>query len=237
MFKYQFCFLIIFSFAGIETACSQTSTDSAETIELIPDSLHKPVAGNGDFLLDSVRQVSQRQVNSYLTDPDYAYANDPEYWKKKLPQDQGAVRWIILSAVFALVLFGIHQLVKENDFSWLVRKGKQTGTRTADTPPDKEADYDAVIRKFHEEGNYRLAIRYMYLRLIRTAREKSGIQFRDSSTNAEIARAFGNNPLAGEFRFLSMAYEYIFYGGFLPKPELYDTLKNKFETFQQTLTV
>jgi hypothetical protein len=98
-------------------------------------------------------------------------------------------------------------------------------------------DYDEAIRKYQLEGNYRLAVRYLYLRLIRTAREKGGIQFRDSSTNAEITRAFGTHARAAEFRFLATAYEYIFYGGFIPKHDLFNMLKNKFETFQQTLSV
>ncbi len=246
MLKYLFCFLIVFFLRGVEPACSQTGGDSAVTEEISQDSLLIPKEDTGYLPKQPTREVSQRQTNSYLKNPDYAYANDPEYWRKQTPPEPGLLsrlmtspvfRWMIFIGVIAVVLYGIYRLVLENNFSWLVRKGIQTHTETMEKPVDEETDYEAAIRKFQEEGDYRLAIRFLYLRLIQTVREKSGISFRDSSTNADIARAFGNHPLAGEFRYLSMAYEYIFYGGFLPKQELYNALKYKFEYFQQNLSV
>jgi hypothetical protein len=102
---------------------------------------------------------------------------------------------------------------------------------------DSVMDFESAIRKYQAERNYRLAVRYMYLRLIQAAREKGGIQFRDSSTNAEIALAFGSNLKADEFRFLARAYEYVFYGDFIPDQEIFNMLKNKFEQFQKSISV
>jgi hypothetical protein len=246
MFKYLFCFLIVFFLRSVEPARSQTAGDSSAVEEISQDSLLIPKEDTGYLPKESTREVSQRQTKSYLKNPDYAYANDPEYWRRQAPQEPGLLnrlltsagfRWIFFIGLISFVLYGIYRLVLENNFSWFVRKGIQSHTEATENLADEETDYDAAIRKFQEAGDYRLAVRFMYLRLIQTVRERSGITIHDSSTNAEIGRALGNHPLAGEFRYLSMAYEYIFYGGFLPKQELYDDLKNKFEYFQQNLSV
>jgi hypothetical protein len=249
MFKYIFCFLLFLFLQDINPGFSQSGSDSVETVEESPDSLYMPLADSRYTPVVPIREVAQKQVDVYLKNPAYAYANDPAYWGKETKSKPGflsrlfnssLVAWVILLGVlglFGLVLYGIYLLAKENSFSWFTRNVKKINSDSDELLTDKRLDYEETIRKYQEEGNYRMAIRYMYLRLIHTAREKGGIQFRDSSTNAEIARAFGNHPKAGEFRWLATAYEYIFYGDFLPKQELFDTLKNKFETFQQTLSI
>ena len=265
MTKYFFLFLFIFSLPCIERAYSQTGRDSKEKTVII-DSLETetsdsaeaesrsvnlliPMEDSGYLPKGPIRKVSLRLVNSYLQNPDYAYANDPAYWGMEPQSKPGffsrllnssLIGWVILLVVLgliALVLFGIYQLAKENSFSWFTRSVKKINSGAGELMTDKGLDFDEAIRKFQEQGNYRMAIRYMYLRLIHTAREKGGIKFRDSSTNAEIVRAFGNHPKAGEFRWLATAYEYIYYGDFLPKQELFDKIKNKFDDFQLTFTI
>jgi hypothetical protein len=142
-----------------------------------------------------------------------------------------------LLLITGLVGYGIFQLARENNFSWLARKPKLNPVGKGEQLPEEEIDIEKAILTCQAEGNFRMAVRFLYLRLIHTAREKTGIRFRDSSTNAEIMRAFGSHPKAAEFRWLATAYEYVFYGGFLPGPDLYDELKNKFDAFQQILSV
>jgi hypothetical protein len=246
MHKYLIFFLCIFFLRGTEPAYSQAAGDSVETYDINPYSLYRLKAGSGYQPSNPIRKVDRNQVKSFLLNPDYAYANDPEYWKKQTPPRPGIIsrilnsafmKWTLLLAVIGVVLYGIYQLAKENNFNWFSRTGKQNQSETLETVSGEEMDYDTAIRKYQAEGNYRLAVRCMYIRLIHTVREKTGISFRDSSTNAEIARAFGTHPLAGDFRFLAMAYEYIYYGGFIPRKELFESIKSRFDAFQQNLSV
>src|SRR4030095_11286059 len=122
------------------------------------------------------------------------------------------------------ILFGIYQLAKENSFTWFSRRGKQNNSGSTLVFAGEETDYEAIIRKFQTDGNYRMAVRYLYLRLIHTIRGTGRIHFRDSSTNSEIVRAFGDHPQVNDFRFLASAYEHIFYGDYIPQQELFDLL-------------
>jgi hypothetical protein len=224
----------------------QTVVDSSQMHDPISDSLEDPLTGDRFLSTVSPRSVPQRDVRKYMKDPDFAYANDSLYWKENTgPANPGLLsrligsplfRWLIFSAMIAVVLFGIYQLAKESNFRWFARNNWSQLSAPEEPGSGGTIDYNEAIRKCRQDGNYRLAIRYMYLRLIQTLREQGGIEFRDSSTNAEITRAFGNHPQAGEFRSLATAYEYIFYGGFIPEPALFERLSNKFEHLQKTLT-
>jgi hypothetical protein len=265
MIKYFLRFILIFLLLGSNGLFAQTTSDSSSAIDTVNASgltneevdtaeetgitvngHYLPVADSENIFSDTIRRVSQRQVRSYKLNPDYAYANDPEYWKKEKYNGGGTqlkflrspfLRWTILLGITALILFGVFQLLKESSFSWLLRKPKYAVAAALKSPADEEMDYDEVISKYQEEGNFRMAVRYMYLRLIRRARENGGIQIQDSSTNTDIVRAFQSHPAGKEFGYLARAYEYIFYGGFLPKEELYTSLKIRFDDFQRKLTV
>ena len=264
MFKYSFSILFFIFLCGTGSVYSQAaadtipatidsggtvSADSTATTNITPagdvseNSFYQPVRDSTFPDQYILRQVSQAKLNKYLSDPDYAYANDPQYWKEDdVQQKPGSFwnflsnkvfQWILFLGVFCLILFGLDQLARESNFKWFTRTAKQ-GNLTGEEPVLIEGvDYEETIRKFQLEGNFRMAIRFMYLRLIHTASEKNLIQIRDSTTNAEIAKAFGTHPQAAEFRFLATAYEYIFYGDFHPGPQLFEALQTRFLAFQQ----
>ena len=226
---------------------SSVARESA-AVELNEDSLYMPVKNSVSLNTYVLREVSKLTVDKYLAERDYEYANDPEYWKKdKIRNDPGsfsfskffrnkAVQWIIFLAVIAVILYGIFLLARENNFKWLNRRSKQVQWGEPESAVERSMDYNDAIRKYQSEGNYRMAIRYMYLRLIHSASEKNIIQIRDSSTNVEIGRAFVPHPLGSEFRYLATAYEYIYFGDFSLNQEIFDILKERFNVFQQKLS-
>jgi hypothetical protein len=78
-----------------------------------------------------------------------------------------------------------------------------------------------------------MAIRFLYLRLVHDMQEKSGLSFRESSTNSEITRAMGSHPESANFRWLATVYEYVYYGEFVPNLETYLVIRNRFEVLQK----
>ena len=246
MVKYLFCFLYIFLQPGSGLVFAQNEVDSAASLEINADRLNQPVTDSGYLSTETIREVPRETFHSYLNNPDYAYANDPAYWNKEAPQKPGIffrilsgglLKRIILLGFIVIGLVGIYRLAIENQFDWLIRKSKKIFSEPDEQAPVEEMDYEAAIQKYQSEGNYRQAVRFLYLRLIRTAREKSGLSICGSSTNAEIALAFDLHPKAGAFRYLATAYEYIYYGSFHPNQEMFDMLKSKFDDFQQTLSL
>ena len=268
MFKYFFSIIFFFFLGGTGSAFSQSTadtivttvdsgvavtTDSAaiqanntETNEVNENSLYRPVRDSAFLEQYALREVSQAKLDQYLKDPDYAYANDPKYWKEDdVQQRPGSFwkflsnkvfQWILFLGILCLILYGIYHLARENNFKWFTRTTRSGNFPGEEAVADERVDYDEAIRKCQLEGNYRMAVRFMYLRLIHAASEKNVIQIRDSTTNAEITRAFGAHPQAAEFRFLATAYEYIFYGDFHPGQQMFEGLHARFLAFQQKLS-
>jgi Domain of unknown function (DUF4129) len=253
MLKFIFSLLILNILLRPQYAFPQTSNDSLQTnpdssvLEVSGvDSLLLPVADSILPAVPNIREVPRNQVNKYLRDADYAYANDPEYWKRQQTPtrppgnrflDNPVFRWVIFLGIIIVVLFGIYQLAKENNFTWFSRNVKKHDPLTPPANPPEEADYEAAVRKYQAEGNYRMAVRYLYLRLINNLRRKGGIRFDKSSTNAEIVLILGNHPWAGEFRYLASVYEYIYYGDLILQPDLFEMLRDKFENFQNKIII
>jgi hypothetical protein len=226
---------------------SGVSRDGAITY-VSDDSLYRPVKDSSYLNTFALREVRQSKVNQYLADPDYAYANDSEYWKKDKIRNNTSpslftrllrnkvFQWTLFLLVIAVVIYGIFQLARENNFRWFSRPGEQSSEAEPDSLLRGPLNYDEVIRKYQAEGNFRFAIRYLFLRLINTAADKNIIQIRDSTTNTEIGRAFGQHPLASQYRYLATAYEYIYFGDFNLNKEVFDLLKSKFEIFQEKIS-
>ncbi len=245
MRKYLSILLFIHFLSADTPVFCQTSGDSTETVAENNDQNNVTLADSG-FMKESVRQVPQKQVRSYLKDPAYAYANDPEYWKKPVLHGPNpllqflfskALRWIVFVVIFLSVLWGLYRLARENNFIGFTQKRKKLKTVHHAADINVAEDFNLMIQNHQASGNFRMAIRYLYLRLIHTAVEKKHVQILESSTNAAITNAFKNPQQAGEFRVLATAYEYVFYGGFLPNRVLFDKLKLKFDHFQETLSI
>lgn len=258
MIKFFFSFFIFFLLFGSFSAAAwndqdttvvpspETTTagepDSVSAAGVSEDSMYLPVRDTLFSSPGSIREVSGKLVSRYKNIPEYAYANDSEYWRKEPLHVPGllfrilssqAFRWIFLALIAGLILYGVYQLTIENNFTLLIRTRKQKTEYAEPGLLQEKMNFDEMIRFNQTEGNYRMAVRFLYLRLIDILKEKSGISFRDSSTNAEIARAMGDRPEAAAFRWLATAYEYVFYGGFIPDQETYYLIKNKFEVLQK----
>jgi len=275
MYKYFFRILLIFFASSPGTIYSQDRTDSTVSSEdsvsmqtdssssvvdssaiardaavtyLSDDSLYRPVRDSSFLNTFTFREVSQPKVDKWLSDRDYEYANDPEYWKKdKIQNNSGpssfwnflrnkTFQWILFLGVTAVILYGIYLLARENNFRWFSRSVKQSHQEESTSLGAGPIDYDEAIRKYQTEGNYRFAVRYLFLRLIHSVTDKNIIQIRDSTTNTEIGRAFGQHPLASQFRYLATAYEFIYFGDFNLNKEIFDSLKIKFELFQEKIS-
>jgi hypothetical protein len=238
----------------VQTDSSASGPNSSETVsqggadEINEDSIYLPVRDSAYLNAYALREVPHSKVDKYLADRDYEYANDPAYWEKdKLQNNQGpssfwnfmrnkVIQWILFFGVIAVIVYGLFLLARENNFRWFSRRSEQPQHADPDSLLRGTINYDEAITKYQAEGNYRFAIRYLFLRLIHSVADKNIIQIRDSMTNAEIGRAFGHHPLAPQFRYLATVYEYIYFGDFILNKEIFDSLKMKFELFQEKIS-
>jgi Domain of unknown function (DUF4129) len=253
MFKFLTRFIfglsfLLFSSEAVYCQSASSVIDSQQVESGVADSSYLPIAAS-PIMTPDLRQVPDSILKTYRSDPDFAYANDPAFWKELPPAERNlfersidllsspVVRTLIFIIFLLLIVYAIYRLARENSFTWFNRNIKRNKGEL--NTPEREGpdpiDLDDAIRRCREEGNFSLAVRYMYLKTIRMIFEKKDILVRTTSTNSEMAAAFQNPQQAKDFRFLATAYEYIFYGGFVPGAEQFSHLQEKFDDFNQTM--
>ena len=229
-----------------DSGSSGDESDSSEQVDVAPETGSSVTADSAWHRNDRIHAVSGDRVNQMKQDPDFAYANDSEYWqqKKTTGTTVQSPRWndrlfegFLILVVAALGIWGLVMLARENGFSWVFRKKAGITGESADSQPLPEPQFEEVISQYQDAKDYRLAVRFLYLRMLDGLKERGDLTLRSSSTNAEIARLLGSHPMAEEFRFLSRSYEYAFYGGFVPTPENYHMLRKRFDLLQQKFSV
>ncbi len=79
----------------------------------------------------------------------------------------------------------------------------------------KDKDLSKLIKEAISEGNYKLAVRYYYLLLLKNLSEKELISWQQEKTNEDYIKELADNKLNAEFEKLTYLYDYVWYGEFL----------------------
>lgn len=89
-------------------------------------------------------------------------------------------------------------------------------------------DFPKLINTTQQSGNYRMAVRYYYLWLLRSLAEREIIAWHNDKTNTDYLYEIKNEGLRHEFEFLSYIYDYSWYGEFELDAEAYAKAEKAF---------
>lgn len=194
-----------------------------------------------------LRIVPDSSVNKLKRDKAFAYANDSAYWTKKAkePQKRGkgfwdyfyeffsgsgvrTVTYIILGVIFVLIIYRI--IVVNNLFMTAASRRRKEGTEELEIEID-DNNLDAKIQTAIQERNFRAAIRFMYLKSLRSLNDKGWIRYHAQGTNNEYISQVHPYGVGNEFRFLTHVYEYVWYGEFALSEEQFNRVQQNFQHF------
>ncbi len=96
-------------------------------------------------------------------------------------------------------------------------------------------NYSGEIYKAINAENYRLAIRLMYLHLLKDLSETGIIQYKQERTNNDYVMQLYSTPYYKSFFQLTRNFEYAWYGQFQIKIEVFKTIQANFASFKKTL--
>jgi hypothetical protein len=197
------------------------------------------------FLL---RSVPDSIVKSLQSDDDFWYANKDFKKEQKPGEPRGdfqdviagnewlhVLTWVIIIGGFLTVL--IWFLVSSNVGVFRRRsKTLVTGDDTHENENIFEINYQQEINKAIKEDNYRLAVRLMFLRLLKNLSERNIIQYKQGRTNFDYLLQLSSTGYYKDFFRLTRNYEYAWYGGFDVSNETFGIIKNEFEKFDNSLS-
>jgi hypothetical protein len=173
---------------------------------------------------------------------EFAYANDSAYWKKEVeePPKESILMMVLFSAAFQIfllilfvvvVMYFLLKVLTENKIILFRRKKKMTTATGEDEEAMLHQDLSSLIASAEQNNQFRLAARYRYMQLLQQMDSRELIRMQAELTNWDYVRQMGAHPLNEKFRYLTYAYEYVWYGEFELNSDQYGFLRKKFETF------
>jgi len=101
----------------------------------------------------------------------------------------------------------------------------------------KNEDINELIQNALRDKNYRLAIRYYYLLILKQMSEKELINWEIQKTNDDYINELEMESLKAPFNHITRLYDYIWYGDFPIDEANYLKAENKFSALTKTLDI
>jgi hypothetical protein len=120
--------------------------------------------------------------------------------------------WIIIIASILIIL----RLFWKSELSTLTKsQSRNLHFNFNDISEElNKIDFDLKIREAEHAKNYRLAIRWQYLKILNALNSSNKIVFSPYKTNIEYLREINDTKTRNYFKEISKIYEYVWYGEF-----------------------
>lgn len=205
---------------------------------------HEEAATRHDTV--TFRSVPDSVLDREKKEKEFAYANDPAYWTPEKKDDTGShslegllsSRWFeyaMYMLLAAILGYALYKIIAENNLRFFYRKGASAATSPQQEPGLEEEDLDEGLTRAMTAGDHRLAIRYCYLKTLRLLDTAGLIGYHPQTTNEEYIAQLHPLPQGESFRFLTRAYERIWYGDFAITGQQFERLLQSFRDFYTSI--
>jgi len=198
-----------------------------------------------DYNVD-VRIVPEDLLGKYKNDSDFIYdeeIKDAEDWITKIKnwinQQLAILRsssaystvldFVYYGLMIIAILLIIRGLIKAD------RRGLIFGKLSSDEIKIIESDeeistlnFDDLIPSAIENNNYKLAVRYLFLKSLQLLSAKDLIDINDNKTNSQYLSEIKNEKISKVFRKTTAVFEWIWYGDFPVNEKLMKSSQNEF---------
>lgn len=142
--------------------------------------------------------------------------------------------WIIIVGVFAAVIMWF---LAESNIGLFRKKNKIVKAEEEEIATEDifAINYQKEIDKATAQANFRLAVRLMFLRLLKNMSEKNVINYKQDKTNFDYLLQLHSTNYYKDFFRITRNYEYTWYGQFEINEEAYKIIRNDFDSFEKNL--
>lgn len=144
---------------------------------------------------------------------------------------------IFFILLFVLVVFFIVKAIINREGNWVFGKSSDKNIiPVMDVETNIHAtDFKTLIQHAENENNYRLAVRYYYLWLLKTLSEAEFIDYDVEKTNSDYYLELEDETIKNEFSYTSYLYNYIWYGEFNIDAQQFEKAQKAFNQFLRSL--
>lgn len=152
------------------------------------------------------------------------------YWGRILK----IIIYILIGAIGVYII--IKLLSNESPSSLLARSNMPTASVSIADTDIQEIDLDQFINDSIAAGNYRNAIRYLYLDTLKWLSARDIIDWDYQKTNTDYYYEIKDDTVKSKFKQLSYLYDYVWYGSFTVDQHSFDEAKLQFKQFKNSAT-
>lgn len=151
----------------------------------------------------------------------------------------GVAKGIIWVLIIAAAIFVIFQLFKIN-FKGLLKKksDKAKVGKEVEIPIEEDIhkmEFEDLLQTAVDAGNFRVAVRLLYLRALRQLSDRGMIVWKIDKTNHDYIRELKDKSLRQGFSDITLIFEYIWYGEFPVNRDDFNLARATFIQFEQSL--
>ena len=222
-----------------------------------------PVSPNSNYQFKEVpagrktdtRNVSDAELNKLKSNEDYWYINQTPPREKRdttTPDinEKGSrerskpifnnrwlnlALWIVLIGGFAALLIWF---LSTGDIRLFRKKTKPVEEATEEEATEDifEMNFEKEIQKAIHAGNYRTAVRLLYLRALRDLANHNLITYTHEKTNSDYLLQLAGTSYYKPFFRLTRSFDYSWYGQFEISQDSFGIIQNDFSSFKQQLS-
>jgi hypothetical protein len=199
-----------------------------------------------------LRHLSDNKLRDWRRDPVFAYANDPAYWTREKNQPitvsksrsnaferflgSDAFRYLIYFLLASVLLYAVIRIMADNNVRLFYRSPRKKKTlEQTEEVEISELDLEGQLQHFIQVNDHRQATRYLYLIALRSLDQRGLIKWHIQTTNQQYLQQLGGSAYETSFRYLTNAFERVWYGEFPLDGTQFQRLHRYFEDFYKTL--
>jgi hypothetical protein len=164
--------------------------------------------------------------------------NPPSFntsWLQRLLNGNGLQLLFWMLAIF-FVLFILYKLfLTKGAFRRSAKNEKSNLPLVEEEVIDANTNFDNLITEAIKANNYRLAVRYQYLKSLHLLSQKNIVSLAVDKTNYQYVTEINNQNIKNAFASILLNYEYVWYGQFNIEVITYQKLQQQFIQFNQTI--
>jgi len=139
--------------------------------------------------------------------------------------------------VAAIVLFLIIKFFIKVNIKWVISnaQNKNIVQLSEDENLIKHANFEELISKAIKDQNYRLAIRYFYLKILKQLTEIELIKWEIQKTNEDYIKELSEKRIKEKFKSITRLYDFVWYGNFKINESQFSLVKLDFNSLEKEI--
>jgi len=228
LFISMLCIFAITQYCFGQSAASAVKTDSLD----YSDSIEKILPTTDDEFKVDVRILSDDLLEKFKNDPDFDFDGGPKEaddWITKIKnwinQQLALLRsskvystildYIYYGLMIAALILILRGLIKADRRGLFFGKISSNEIKMIESEEDiNQINFDELITVAVDRRDYKLAVRYLFLKSLKLLSEKEIIELRNNKTNHQYLSEIKNNRISSAFQIATSRFEWIWYGDF-----------------------